>query len=460
MISVKNKRLLIENGKTELTKKARKLALDSIEHAINSVDPKKLVASKLVLSNSQLKIDGHSFNLDIYTHIFVVGGGKASGAMAEAIEDLLGNRITAGVINVPYGNTNKTKIVKLNQASHPLPDTASIEGTRQMLAFVEKADADDLVICLVSGGGSSLMSFPRKGISLEDKRDLTVALLRSGATINEINTVRKHLSGFKGGWFAKKAYPATVLSIILSDVVGDSLDVISSGPTVADSTTFADARKVLESYGLWNSAPSRVREVLIDGEKGLIEETPKPKDEAFANVYNVIVGNNRLATLAACQYLKSQGLNTLLLTSTLDGEAKCVGKALSAIANEILTSNNPVPKPAAIIAGGETTVKVMGQGLGGRNQELVLSASLKLKGSADQAVVVASAGTDGVDGPTDAAGAIADANTSLRAQALKLKAENYLAENDSYRFFSKLQDLIVTGQTGVNVNDISLIIVL
>jgi glycerate 2-kinase len=460
MIQVRNEQQLIENGKTEQTKNARTLALESLECAINSVNPKKIVTSKLSLKDTVLQIEGRLFDLAKYNNIYVVGGGKAAGPMAEALEEILGKHLTEGIVNVPHGCNNKTKIIKLHEASHPLPDEDGVDGVHQMLKIAQKAELDDLVICLVSGGGSSLMSYPREGISIKDKKELTVALLRSGATINEVNTVRKHISGFKGGWFAKKAYPATILNLILSDVVGDSMDVIASGPTVPDSTTFADAQKVLEKYELWANSPSSVRKTLIDGANGIIEETPKTQDKAFEKVYNVIVGNNRTASLAACQYLKTHGLPTILLTATIEGEAKSIGTALSAIANEILVSSNPLPKPVAIVLGGETTVKVTGNGLGGRNQELALSAALKLKKTDDSVVVIASVGTDGVDGPTDAAGAIIDANTCKRAKELGLDPEKFLADNDAYHFFSKLEDLVFTGQTGTNVNDISLIIVL
>jgi glycerate 2-kinase len=333
-----------------------------------------------------------------------------------------------------------------------------VEGARRMLEIAEEAEKDDLVICLISGGGSSLMPLPRGRISIADKKTLTDALLKCGATINEINTVRKHISDFKGGWLAKKAYPATILNLILSDVVGDPLDFIASGPTVPDSTTFGDAINVLRKYRLWDSTSSRIRKVLMDGEKGTIPETPKADDEAFKKVYNIIVGNNRSASLAAGEYLRAAGLNTLLLTATLEGEARQAGIMLASIAREVSASANPVPKPAGIIAGGETTVIVSGNGLGGRNQEIPLAASLKLGGL--DGVVVASLTTDGVDGPTDAAGAIADGKTLVRATKAGLKPERFLAENDSYDFFSKLGDLIFTGPTGTNVNDVSVIVVL
>ena len=458
MATIKNKEELIKNGETKLNRKARALALRSLESALNAVDPKQIIKSKLLLKNLTLHVNGYSIDLKKFKNIYVIGGGKASGSMAEALEQVLGNSITNGLVNVPRSSKNKTDIIKLHEASHPIPDEAGVEGTRRMLKIAEQAKEDDLVICLISGGGSSLMPLPRGKISIADKKEITNALLKCGATINEINTVRKHISDFKGGWLAKKAYPATILNLILSDVVGDPLDFIASGPTIPDSTTFSDAIKVLKKYRLWSKAPASIRKVLSDGEKGLIPETPKANDEAFKRVYNVVVGNNRLASLTAQKYLKSEGLNTLLLTSTLEGEARHVGIMLASIVHEVSVSGNPVPKPAGIIAGGETTVTVTGKGLGGRNQEIALAAAQKLNDM--NGVVVASLSTDGVDGPTDAAGAIADGKTLVRAAKMGLTPEEYLAENDSYHFFSKLGDLIFTGPTGTNVNDVSVIVAL
>ena len=458
MATIKNKEELIKNGETKLNQKARALALRSLESAINAVNPKQIIKSKLLLKNLTLHVNGYSIDLKKFKNIYVIGGGKASGSMAEALEQVLGNRITNGLVNVPRSSKNKTDIIKLHEASHPIPDEAGVEGTRRMLKIAEQAKEDDLVICLISGGGSSLMPLPRGKISIADKKEITNVLLKCGATINEINTVRKHISDFKGGWLAKKAYPSSILNLILSDVVGDPLDFIASGPTVPDSTTFSDAIKVLKKYRLWSKAPASIRKVLSDGEKGLIPETPKANDEAFKRVYNVVVGNNRLASLTAQKYLKSEGLNTLLLTSTLEGEARHVGIMLASIVHEVSVSGNPVPKPAGIIAGGETTVTVTGKGLGGRNQEIALAAAQKLNDM--NGVVVASLSTDGVDGPTDAAGAIADGKTLVRAAKMGLTPEEYLAENDSYHFFSKLGDLIFTGPTGTNVNDVSVIVAL
>jgi glycerate 2-kinase len=457
---IKNKFQLIGNGKNESLKNARKLALESLECAVDSVNPKTIVKRQVSIVESYLKVGDDSYNLDLFEHIFIIGGGKAGGPMAEALEEILGSKITKGIVNVPHDSHYETKIVELHGASHPLPDAASVEGTKLILDIAEKAGESDLIICLISGGGSSLMCYPREGITLAEKKELNNALIKSGASIQEINSVRKHLSNFKGGWLAKRAYPTTVVNIILSDVVGDPLDTIASGPTVPDETTFADARSVLEKYDLWTNLSPSIKQILIDGEKGLIKETPKVNDKAFGKVHNFIIGNNRTASTAALDYLRSKGLNTVLLTCTLEGEAKFAGSLLGSIANELLVSGNPVPKPAAIVVGGETTVKVLGDGLGGRNQELALAAALSISRDPKSNVVIASLGTDGVDGPTDAAGAILDVNTYSKASELGIRPETFLLKNDSYHFFSELRDLIFTGKTGTNVNDISLIVVL
>lgn len=458
MTHINSRNQLIEKGKTEANRKARELTLKSLEHALAAVNPQKLLKAQVMIEDSILRAGKYRFDLNKIGRIYVVGGGKAAGAMAKALEEVLGERTTEGIVNVPHGDRHQTHKVKRQEASHPIPNEAGAEGAQRMLTIAEQAQENDLVIVLISGGGSSLMALPRSNVTLEDKQNLTDRLLKSGARINEINTVRKHISDFKGGWLAKKAYPATVLNLVLSDVVGDPLDVIASGPTVPDSTTFSEAIAVLEKYGLWQDTPTSVRELLYMGKNGSVAETPKEDDYAFRKVHSLILGNCRTAAVAACKYLKTSGLNTLLLTSTLEGEAKCVGAMLSSLANNIIETDEPIPKPAAIVAAGETTVTVTGKGLGGRNQELVLAAALKLRER--EGAAVASLSTDGIDGPTVAAGAIADTQTRKRALELGLKAERFLRQNDSYNFFAKLEDSIITGPTGTNVNDISVIIVL
>ncbi len=451
-----NQEKLVENGETPITRKYRAIGLQCIEHIVNAVEPKQLVKRKVKVENGHLQVESFSFDLSKFKHVYVVGGGKAGAKMAQAIEEVLGEHITAGAVNIPTGTRQNTQVIELNEVSHPIPNEAGVQGTQLIIEIAEKAEKDDLVVCLISGGGSSLMPLPRTGISLKDKQTLTSMLLKSGSPITEINCVRKHLSAIKGGWLAKKAYPATVLNLVLSDVMGDPLDSIASGPTVPDQSTFEQAKQILEKYNLWANTPKSIRQVLSKGTEGLIEETPKPKDPVFKKVYNMIIGNNRTATLTAVDYLNSQGFNTLFLADTLEGEARDTGKSLAEFACRLLAPDAPVPKPLAVVAGGETTVTVTGKGLGGRNQELALSATLNLKENRE--CVFVSFSTDGVDGPTDAAGAIVDSYTLKRAEKLGLDPKHYLAENDSYHFLSKLGDLIFTGPTGTNVNDVSLII--
>lgn len=457
MLGIRNRKLLIQNGRTKLDRKARRLALDALEAALKAADPEAIMRSMVEVRGDRLSVGQYRFDLRKFRRIYVVGGGKASGEMAEVLESVLGSRISGGVVSVPYKTSSaKTSYVRLHEASHPIPDDSGVTGVKSMLELVSHVEKDDMVICLISGGGSSLMPLPRGEITLAEKRIVTDALLKSGATINEINTVRKHISEFKGGWLAKKAYPATIVNLILSDVLGDPLDFIASGPTVPDSTTFDDAVEILRMHSLWEEMPKSVKNLLNEGQQGLIEETPKDGDKAFEKVFNLVIGNNRIATLASCNKLGEAGVSPLFLTASLEGEARHIGTMLASIAKEVEVSGNPLSRPCGIVAGGEATVKVVGCGRGGRNQEIALSAALGISGM--DGVVIASFTTDGIDGPTDAAGALVDGKTIVHSQERKLDAKKFLEENDSYHFFSELNDLIFTGHTGTNVNDISMIV--
>lgn len=459
MVTIRNKKVLITSTESQIDQKSRRLALTALEAALEAADPKAIIESKVTLKKQLLTIDRKSFDLNRFENIYVVGGGKASGHMAETLEKLLGDSITRGTLNILHGTKrwyNLDRIV-LNEANHPLPDEAGMEGAKRIMDLATQATEKDLVICLLSGGASSLMPLPCKDVTLDEKKILTKALLSSGATINEINTVRKHISGLKGGWLARKAYPATVISLILSDVVGDPLDIIASGPTVPDPSTFGQAIQVLKNRGLWTQAPESIKRTLLGGKRGQIVETPKPDDVTFERVHNFVVGNNRTACLAVCDRLRSAGLKVLLLTSYVEGEAEEVGTFLGAIAQEIIKSGNPISKPCAVVVGGETTVKVAGQGIGGRNQEIALGAALKIAGL--DRVVVASINTDGLDGPTDAAGALIDGKLVSCVREVGLEVEDFLRNNNSYTLLSKLNSLIFTGFTGTNVNDISLLII-
>jgi hydroxypyruvate reductase len=388
-----------------------------------------------------------------YRNIFVIGAGKASAQMARAVERLLGARITGGLVNVKDGHGAKLRRIEIQECGHPLPDARGLAGARRIAEIANQAGRDDLVLCLISGGASALLPLPTPPITLAQKQKTTRLLLHCGASIHEINCVRKHISRIKGGQLARLAYPATLLTLILSDVIGDDLDVIGSGPTVPDRSTFADARAIFEKYRIWNKLPAAVRDHLTSA----AEETPKPGDKIFENARNVVIGSNALAVDAAALEARRLGFHTLVLSTFLEGEARQVARVHAAIAKEIRASGRPVKTPACVISGGEPTVTIRGKGLGGRNQEFALAAALDIAGLPD--VVILSAGTDGTDGPTDAAGAIADGTTLARAQALGLDAAASLRNNDSYHFFEATGDLIKTGPTGTNVADIQLILV-
>jgi hydroxypyruvate reductase len=338
-----------------------------------------------------------------------------------------------------------------------LPDEAGHTGARAIVGLAQQAGAGDLIFCVLSGGGSALLPCPADGISLDDKRQTTRILLDCGATIQETNAIRKHISKVKGGTLARLAFPATIISLILSDVIGDDLASIASGPTAPDATTFADCLSIARRYGVEKKIPTAVLHLLHRGADRRAEETPKVGDAVFRNVQNVLVGNNRLALEAARRGAQGLGYNTLLLSSFISGETREVAAVHGAIAREIIATGNPVDRPACVISGGETTVTIRGAGLGGRNQEFALAAAVETAGLDN--VVILSGGSDGTDGPTRAAGAVADGTTVARAKRIGLDARLFLRNNDSYHFFEPLGDLLVTGPTFTNVMDLRLVLV-
>ncbi len=445
---------LLKSGRMN---RQRQAALEILASALEAADPGKAVKRFLQLQDETLWVAGRSYDLRSYDRILVVGAGKAGSAMAAAVEEVLGDRVSGGVVNVKYGHVAPTRAIKIHEAAHPVPDEQGLEGTREMVELLNSAGPRDLVITVISGGGSALMDLPVEGITLEHMKVLTDALLRSGATINEINTIRKHLSQVKGGGLARIASPATVISLILSDVVGNPLDFIASGPTVPDTTTFRDAWGVLERYGLTGGVPQPIVERLRAGVRGEVPDTLKEGDEVFERVQNVVVASNELAAEAAAAKARELGFNTLLLSTFVEGEAREVAKVFTAIAREVVAYGRPVARPACVIAGGETTVTVRGDGKGGRNQEMALSAALKIAGMED--VMIVPSATDGNDGPTDATGAIADGTTVARARDMGLDPVEYLSRNDAYHFFEQLGDLIKTGPTNTNVNDLTFVYV-
>ncbi len=430
-----------------------------VNAALRAVDPAEAIRKVVKREGNNLIVAGKTYNLEKYRRVIVIGGGKAGAPMAAAVEEILGERIAKGWVNVKEGyilEPSPTRIT-INQAGHPTPNESGLEGARKILELASEAGEDDLVITLISGGGSALMPLPAEGITLEDKKIATSLLLKCGATINEINALRKHISALKGGQLAKAAYPATVISLILSDVIGSPLDTIASGPTAPDSTTFSDAWKVLEKYDLLTEMPPRIVERIKRGMGGEIPETPKPGDPVFERVQNVIIGDNYIAATAALEEAKKLGYNAMLLTTFLEGEAREVAKAVAALGKEVAFRGVPIPPPACLILGGETTVTVKGKGKGGRNQELALAAAIALEGW-DRVTVVTLA-TDGTDGPTDAAGAIVDGTTTRKAAERGLSPLAYLQDNDSYTFFQAIGDLLVTGPTNTNVNDLVFVFV-
>lgn len=389
--------------------------------------------------------------------VLVVGAGKASGAMAAAAEEVLGDRIVDGVVAVKDGHLAPTRRVRLLESGHPVPDARGAAAARAIHEFARTARPDDLLLVLISGGGSALTPAPAPPITLEEKQALTRLLLRAGATINQLNAVRKHCSILKGGQLARAAGGATVHALLLSDVIGDPLDVIASGPTAPDESTYADALGILERFGIADQVAPSIRQRLEDGRRGAIPETPKPGDPLFARVTNTVIGNNHLVVAAAVDRARALGFTPHLLTRTLEGEAREVGARFASMARDIRAGTGPLHPPCCLVAGGETTVTVKGQGSGGRCQELVLAAAIEMAGLPD--VVVLAAGTDGSDGPTTAAGALADGESAARARALGLDLAARLADNDANPALAALGDLIVTGPSNTNLLDLYLVLV-
>ena len=453
---IKNFRDLLKNvdGKE---RSARRAVLLAVADGIKAAQPGNLFKHKVARKGDSLRLIDRALNLNKFEEILVLGAGKASVGMYQALRPLIENKLAGGVLIVPRGEEKKVYGGKVQfiGAGHPIPDEDGEKGARRILQMARSASANSLVICLISGGGSALMPSPVEGLTLKDKAYVTNLLLKSGANIEEVNTVRKHLSGIKGGRLAEACGAATVVTLILSDVVGDPVHSIASGPTAPDPTSFKEALAVLERSGIWSSAPASVRKRLLAGAAGKVKETPKPGSGVFRRVTNLMIGSNLDACLAARESLRKLEFDVLLLTTHLEGEARHIGTVLGSLAQSADRYGLPLKRRAAVVVGGETTVTVCGHGSGGRNQELVLSASMKM--ASLRGVAMASVGTDGIDGPTDAAGAVVDGKTVSRSKVIGLSVEDYLSENDSYHFFERLGDLVFTGPTGTNVQDISVL---
>jgi len=435
-----------------MIKDHKKTLEDIFRAGLKAVDPERAVQKYVRLQGNQLFVGDRSYILDSYKRIFLVGAGKGTAPMAKALEDILGERLTNGLIIVKYGHGIPLEKTRILEADHPIPDDAGLRATKELLKQAQECTKEDLIMCAFSGGGSALLPAPSSPITLDQKQATTRLLLECGATINEINAIRKHLSCSKGGWLAKEAYPATVISLLLSDVIGDRLDVIASGPTVPDESTYSDCIKIIDRYKLSDRLPKSVAEYFKKGAAGSLPETPKAGDPVFSKVQNLIVGNNRESLLAAKERALSLVYNTIVLSSQIEGEAREVAQVFAAIGKEISQANLPISPPACVIAGGETTVTIQGRGKGGRNQELALACAIAIDGWGG--ISLLSAGTDGTDGPTNAAGAIVNGTTCKRARQTNLDPRDFLLANDSYTFFESLGDLLKTGPTRTNVMDI------
>jgi glycerate 2-kinase len=429
--------------------RSSRLVLAALETAVESVMPSALVrrAVKFDRELSVHDINGRKVRIRKFNRVYVVGAGKATVGMASALQSILHERIAGGAITIPCGIDAEIKGISIMHASHPVPDRSGLEGTKKILKVLKKAGRGDLVFVLISGGGSALMPLPAAGVSLSDKQKITNLLLRSGASIHEMNAVRKHLSAVKGGQLLRYVdSTCNIISLVLSDVVGDDLQVIASGPTCPDISTFTDALKILKKYGIRN--PDAALAHIVSGTKGEIEETPKPRDQVFLHAHNMLIGNNSIACTSAVSYLKKRGVPAVHLGSEFDGEARDFGIFLARLASDL------GGRPFAIVAGGETTVRLnkSRNGAGGRNQEAALACMMELR---RQDVSVAHIGTDGIDGNSEAAGALVSPKTLALAKNMDLK--KYLVRHDSYRAFKKLRSLIFTGYTGTNVNDIAIV---
>jgi hydroxypyruvate reductase len=426
--------------------------------ALRAVDPGEAIRTHVRREGDQLSVADRTYDLNQYDALSVIGVGKAGAAMAIAVETLLRDRLRGGHVIVKYGHGAPVTHVTVHEAGHPIPDEAGVRATRTLIDFVTGCGPRELLICLISGGGSALSPAPVEGITLGEKQEVTRLLLACGATIHEINALRKHISRMKGGQLVRLASPATLITLVLSDVVGDSLDVIASGPTVPDTSTFTDCLEILHKYQLLDQVPTTIRRHLEAGVSGAVPETPKPGDAVFARTQTVIIGRNLQALDAASREARVLGYQPLILSSAIEGETREVAKVHAGIAREVLASGHPIAAPACILSGGETTVTLRGQGKGGRNQEFALAVALDIHNI--PGIATLSGGTDGTDGPTDSAGAVADWTSCTRAEQLGLHPRMALENNDAYSFFKRLGDLLITGPTQTNVMDVRIMLII
>ncbi|MCD6530363.1 glycerate kinase [Candidatus Bathyarchaeota archaeon] len=450
-MKIKNSGELVSHGNVT----GRKLILDIIEYALEAMDPRRRVRKLLSIDDGRLKVGELEYELSGIGDIYVLGAGKGSVFIAEALEEILGDRIKDGIVVEKRGQGKKLRRIKVLEASHPLPDRDGYEAACSVVDLAKEATERDIVFFCLAGGASALLPLPADDITLEDKIKVTDMLLKCGARIDEINAVRKHISAIKGGRLAKYIHPAEIINLIIVDEVAG----LPWGPTVPDKTTFQDAVYTLKKYGLYDKIPSSIKNYLERGLRDESLETPKQSDFREIKLHNFILGNAEMVCEAADEKAKELGLNSMILSTMIEGESKEVGTVLAGIAKEIAKNRRPVNPPCAVISGGETTVTITGEpGEGGRNQELALSFSLMVDGS--KRIVAASVATDGTDGPTDIAGGIVDGYTVKRAEELGIDIAEHIAKHDSSHVLKKLNDAVYTGPTGTNVMDLRVFIVI
>ena len=438
-------------------KKFKEDTLKVVRQAIESVNPEAAVDRVVRLQNDRLLAGEKEYDLANYNNIHVIGAGKAPARKARPVASHSAKRLADSLLCTTKGHGGALEPVEVMEADHPVPGRNSQLAAERTLQLAEKCGPQDLIICVLSGGASAIWCAPYPPLKFEDKQRTTEELLKCGADIYEINVIRKHLSAIKGGRLARKAYPATVVTLAISDVIGDDLSTIGSGPTVGDQSTYEQASEIIEKYGLSVVLPASILDYINNGLKKIIEDTPGPDDSIFAENYAVVVASNKLALETARQAALQLGYEAHVYSSELAGEASLVGLKLVDKLRSMAGSRHPGGKPLMLLSGGETTVTIKGKGKGGRNQELALAAAIALDGEND--IVAASVGTDGIDGFTDAAGAFADGTSVARGKAAGLDAEVFLANNNSYEYFDAIDDLIKTGPTGTNVMDIQVLII-
>ena len=425
--------------------------------AVDAVAPERAVRDLVSLEGHALCVAGRVYDLSAHDRVVVAGGGKGAAPMALALEGILGPRLTEGLVVVPHGGGLDLEKVLVLEASHPVPDEDGVRATEQLLSLLQSCTERDLVLFVLTGGASALLTLPQPPLTLEELQQTTRVLLGSGADIHRVNAVRKHLSRVKGGGLARAAYPATVEVLVVSDVVGDNLGSIASGPMFPDESTYAACMEVVKDFGLTGRLPGGVLDVLVKGAQGLAPETAKPGDKAFAKVHHTLAATNTKALDAARAKAEALGYHAMILDHAFTGEARTAATRFGALATDILRQLKPTPAPACILTGGETTVTLNGNGLGGRCQEMALAAATELEDIRHAALLCA--GTDGRDGPTDAAGAFAFGDTVTRGKKAGMEATRFLERNDSYSFFKNIGDLFITGQTRTNVMDLAILII-